>query len=910
MLVGRDSERDTISALLAGTRVGESHVLVIVGEPGIGKTALLTEAGTVTGALRMLRVQGTETEQLVPFAGLHQVLRPVLDLLDRIPPRQRAALASALLLDSFDAEPNRFAIGAATLSLITLAAEDRPLAVFLDDAHLIDTPSTEALVFAARRLGSDPVAFLATVRAGEPGGRPWMSLPTLTLAGLDLDAAEQLLTQAGGSVRHDQLRRLHQATRGNPLALLEFGDRTDGLDDAPADFPLSVSAEISRAFLGRATGFSPSGRTALLVAAADGTSAATVYAACAVLRLSGPLLTEAEDAGLVTVRADRILFRHPLVRSAVYAAAEPELRRSVHRALAEVLPPSQFHRAAWHLAAGVVGPDEPTARTLDQVAARAGAQGGYAIAASAHQRAAEFSVDGGSAARRTTAAAEAAWSAGQPERATQLLARALALGPGPRLRGHIQELRGSIEARCGSLDRALAILLEGAETMEQLDVDVAVRLLSDAVHVCFYLADPDTARLAAERIDTLVPRTVADATHALAAMATGMSLTIGGHGERGAELIRTAAARLVVPEELHAEQFRLPLRVQSALWLRESGQVRAEIGRAIDRLREEGALGSLPYLLMQTGRNAATTDRWDEAEEAYAEGIRLARETGQNTDLTVALSGLACVQARRGKADACRETIAATRPLVERHQVRLAGFWLRYAEGDLCAGSGRVDVAAEHYQRLRRELAERGFADPDQWCSPELVECLLQLHRPEQAAGVAEEFAVLARRKAQPWSLARAERATALCSPGATAERHFEAALDWHRRTADRYELARTELAYGRWLRRARRRVDARRRLGGAVTAFDSLRAAPWAELAAQELRATGATVRRRDADPLAQLTAQEIQVARSLAAGRTTRETAAALFISPKTVEYHLRHVYLKLDIGSRQELSARFGS
>jgi DNA-binding CsgD family transcriptional regulator len=910
-LVGRDSERAAISTLLAGARVGESHVLVIAGEPGIGKTALLTEARSLVGEARLLRAEGTETERLVPFAGLHQVLRPVLGLVEQIPDRQRAALASALLLDSADAgdaEPNRFAIGAATLSLIALAAEERPVTILIDDAHLLDTPSAEALVFAARRFGSDAVAFVATVRPEDPGAQPWAGLPTLTLGGVDLAAAEQLITRVDGRPRPDQLLRLHRATAGNPLALLEFRENLAGLDAVPAEFPLSVSEQLRRAFLGRAAALSSSGRTALLVAAADSVSAATVYAACAVLQLPGPLLTEAEDAGLVSVRGDRIDFRHPLVRSAVYADADPELRRSVHRALAAVLPRSELHRTAWHLAAGTVDPDEHTAATLDEVAVRADSQGGYAIAAGASERAAELSTDPAFAARRMTTAAEAAWSAGQHDRASRLLDRALALGPGPRLRGHIQELRGAIEARCGSLDRALAIMMEAATTMEQVDVDAAVRLLSDAAHVCFYLAEPGTARVVTDRIGRLLPRTLNDATRALAATATGMALTIRGEGAAGSELIRDAASRLVVPEDLQAERFRLPLRVQSALWLRESSRVRTEIGHAVEEVRAEGALGSLPYLLLQTARNAATTDRWDEAEEAYSEGIRLAGETGQTTDLTLGLAGLACVLARRGKEEACQEAVAACRPAAEQTRMRLAGFWLLFAEGDLSAGAGRTEAAAGHYERLCRDLAERGFDDPDQWPAAELVECDLQLGRQGQAAALAERFAVLARNKAQPWSLARAERGIALCSSDTEAESHFESALSWHARTADRYELARTELAFGARLRRARRRVDARRRLESALAAFEELGAAPWAEQAARELGATGATVRRRDADPTAQLTAQELQVARSLAGGRTTRETAAALFLSPKTVEYHLRHVYLKLGIKSRQELSARF--
>jgi DNA-binding CsgD family transcriptional regulator len=911
VLVGRQSEQRTIGTLLAGARMGTSAVLVLCGEPGIGKTALLTEASTMAAGMRLLRAQGTESEQVLPFAGLLQVLRPVLDRIDRIPPAQRSAISSALLLGSdqqFEArEPNRFAIGAATLSLITCAAEDRPIAILLDDAHLIDVPSAEALIFAARRLGSDAVALLAAVRAGEHGSTAWTALPELPIAGVDLGAAEQLIGSHGPGVRRDQLSRLHRATAGNPLALLELRRHVDQLDAIPDHLPLSVSETLASSFLGRVSGLSDSARSALLIAAADNVSPAIVSAAARELDLPGPLLSEAEDADLITIESDRIAFRHPLVRSAVYAAADPARRRAVHRALATVLPAADVHRVAWHLAASVVDPDEATAATLEQVAGKATTQGAYAIAANAYERSAALSVDAQRRLRRLVAAAEAAWAAGQPDRTNQLLDRVLAAGPDRRLGAHVHELRGAVEARCGSLDRALATLLQAADSTKDDDPAAAVRLLADAVHVGCYLAAPGAARLAAEEIERLLLRTDDPATHALGTMATGMALVIDGSGERGAQLIADSASRLVLPDDLQAELFRLPLRVQSALWLRESSETRTVIGRAIDRLRDDGALGSLPYLLMHIGRDAATTDDWDGAESAYQEAIRLAGETGQTTDLAVAAAGLACVLARRGKADRCRQAIGVAAPIAERNHVGLASFWLDFARGDLDCVQGRISHAIQHYRRLSERLTQVGFVDPDQWCTPELVECLLQLGDADEAGRLARTFMIIAEQKGQPWSMARAERALALC--GDDAEARFEAALGWHAKTADRYETARTELAYGSWLRRARRRIDARPKLTTALETFEQLGPTPWADRAAQELAATGTTVHRRSVDPISELTPQERQIAQLLAGGRTTREAAAALFLSPKTVEYHLRHVYLKLGIRSREELTERFG-
>jgi len=811
------------------------------------------------------------------------------------------------MLGDADTEPSRFTIGVATLTMITVAAEDAPVAILIDDAHLLDPPSTDALIFAARRLGSDAVALLATVRDGEPASAAWSVLPRLPIEGVDLAAAELLLTGAGTAARPDQLARLHQATAGNPLALLEFRSQLEQLDQIPEDFPLSLSDALGRAFLGRTARLDQDARTALLVAAADNAETTTVHRACHRLGLSGALLAASEDAGLITIDADRIRFRHPLVRSAVYADADPELRRAVHRALAAVLPGTAVHQIAWHLAASVVDPDEPTAATLEQVGDQAIRQGAYATATSAYERAAALSVDEHRC-RRLVAAADAAWAAGQPDRTNQLLDRAMAAGPDSVVRAHIHELRGGVAARCGSLDVASATLHEAAAAIQADDPDGAVRLLSDAVHVSFYRLAPRTARTAADQIQRLLPRTHDPAARALGCLATGMSLVISGDGQRGTELMGAASQQLIAPDDLAAERFRVPLRLQSGLWLRESTRTREIIARAIEGLRAEASLGTLPYLLLQTGRAAATTDSWDEAEAAYQEAVRLAGEIGLSTDLAMAASGLACVLARRGKTEPCRQAIETAAGIAERNNVGLASCWAEFAAGDLSAGQGRIAEAIDCYQRVARRLAADGFADPDQWPTPELVECLLQTEQSEEAVQLAGDFLSMATTKGQPWSLARAERALALC--GDQPATRFPAALDWHAQTSDRYETARTQLAYGSWLRRSRRRADARPLLTSALEAFEALGATPWADRAATELQATGATPHRRGTDPLTDLTSQERQIAKLLASGRTTREAAAALFLSPKTVEYHLRHVYWKLGIRSRQELAERFGS
>jgi DNA-binding CsgD family transcriptional regulator len=384
---------------------------------------------------------------------------------------------------------------------------------------------------------------------------------------------------------------------------------------------------------------------------------------------------------------------------------------------------------------------------------------------------------------------------------------------------------------------------------------------------------------------------------------------LSGKGAEGIERLRVSAYELATRPDAADDRFRLPFRLQGALWVRDSNPHRELVARAIDRLREQAALGSLPYVLMQIGRDAATSDRWDDAEATYLESIRLARETGQTTDLAASLTGLACLYARQGRGDECRRALRDADPLSTANQIRLASVWQRFALGDLASGAGIQTEAARCYESLEELLRSRGLADPDQSCAPELVETYVHVGRVADAEQVAHRFEVQARAKGQPWSLARAERALAVSGPARSAEQRFRAALDLHAVTPDRYETARTELAFGAHLRRDRRRVEARPLLRSALATFEGLGARPWADRAAQELHATGETVRRRQGDRQDDLTPQERQVAQMLAQGRTTREAAAALFLSPKTVEYHLRHVYLKLDIRSRAELAERFG-
>ncbi|HET6625864.1 MAG TPA: LuxR family transcriptional regulator, partial [Nocardioidaceae bacterium] len=884
-------------------------------EPGIGKTAMLEEAATLVENMRVLRARGLESEQSVPFGGLLQLLRPVLALLDRIPRPQADALGAALLLEPrTGANPSRFAVGAATLSLLSRAAEDGPIAVLVDDAHVLDQPSAEALVFAARRLLTDAVAIIATVRPSEPGTSPWTALPSFDLRGLTLSAARELLakTATGQSTAHqltgEQLAGLHQATAGNPLALLELGEQLDRIATLPPGSPFVVSTELTRRFIGQVADLTAGARSTLLVAAADSHSLAVIHQACLRLGLPGARLTEAVDAGLVTVSGDRLEFRHPLVRSAVYGSADAGTRRTVHRALAAVLPEDESDRLAWHISEGAVTPDEPAAATLDSVARRASARGAFAIAARAHERAAELTIPSQLLAQRLASAGRAAWLAGAGEHAVLLLARALDNASTPQLRTTIQELRGAVETRSGRLDEARSTLSQAAAEAEAIDPDMAVRLLSDAIHVSFYLAEPATALNAAETIESLLGVTVDPRSRFHGTMACGMARILGGAGEAGVEQLRRAVALTPDADTFEEDQLHLPHQLLGPLWLREAGASRKLLDGAIDRLRDQTALGVLPYLLMHIARDDATTDRWDDAEAGYLEAIRLATETRHSTDQAASMAGLGWLWARRGRVQEFREMVPAALELCRTTQVHIGTAWLMFAQGDLEAGLENPAAAARHYEALEARLRDAGLSDPDLSPAPELTEAYLHLGRTEDAHRVAAGFEAKAVAKGQPWALARAERSLGLCAPDASGEAHFRSALELHRQTPDSYETARTELALGARLRRGRRRVDARPHLRSALATFQDLGAAPWAHKAVQELDATGETVHHRAVDALDQLTPQERQISRLLAQGRTTRETAAALFISPKTVEYHLRHVYVKLGVRSREALAEAF--
>jgi DNA-binding CsgD family transcriptional regulator len=486
-----------------------------------------------------------------------------------------------------------------------------------------------------------------------------------------------------------------------------------------------------------------------------------------------------------------------------------------------------------------------------------------------------------------------------PERADALLGEALAFEPPLAVRIQVNELRGDIAVKCGSPARARDILVAAAA--ETSDPDTAVGLLADVVNACFRLGDATVALRAAEDIDKLLAGVERPGSRILGLLSSGMAKVLAGRG--GTEQIRAAVA-LMPSAELARDRRRQVWMVLGPLFLRETGTGRALLQDAMRERRDQVAVATLPALLMQLARDEATSDRWSDAAASYDEGIRLSRETGQTTELAICLAGQAWLSAHRGRAVECRALATEAIEICTERQIHLGLAWALFALGDLEFSRGNPADALPQYERLTEVLRSLGVLDPDLSPAPELVEVYLRLGRTEEAAATARSFAVLASNKGQPWALARAARVTGLIEDD---ERQFEEALGWHERTLDVFETARTRLVYGGWLRRVRRRVDARAQLRPAVSEFDRLGAPAWADLAAAELKATGETARRREPSTADQLTPQERQIASLLADGQSIRAAAARLFLSPKTVEYHLRKVYAKLGIHSRTELAAQ---
>jgi DNA-binding CsgD family transcriptional regulator len=902
MLRGRDQEQARIGRIIADARGQRSSALVIRGEPGVGKSALLRYAAETATGMRVLRGSGVESETRLPFAILHQLLYPVRQRVDDLPPAQRSAVRAALgLTDGHDHD--RFLVAAGVLTLLGELAADGGLLCMVDDAHWLDAPSADALLFCARRLEAEGVALLFAARDAPVQPIPIRGLPEIELRGLPADDADRLLLDRAPDMTAPVRARLVAVTAGNPLALAELpAELTErqlaGQDPLPDPLPIGPAAR--RLFTERLARLGPARRLVEVAAADNSGDLGVIMAAAGRIGAGLPDLHEAERAGLVEVQQGRLVFRHPLIRSAAYHDAGFGGQRTAHLALAEALDPDdQPDRIAWHRAAAAVGPDDEIAAALERSAERALSRGGAPAAAAALERSAELTPRAPDRGRRFVEAAYAWWTAGRAPSATNLLRRAEPLVDGAAVRARLLHLRGLIELRCGTPDAAYQVLMDSAAAAARLDPRAATQTLVLAAESASFNGNAARVVEVGERAAELAgdPRT----DPLVVRMLTGTASIFAGRWADGAEALREvvrAAEGLHDPEALLSAG-------RGAYYLGDQAAARMLHQRAADTARAAGALGVLTTALDRLAFSHLLLGRSADAETAAAEGMRLATEIGQDEAVVHHLSLLAAAYALRGDEAACHDHAQRATVLAAARDIRLVVALATWARGLLDLGLGRPQNALDHLTRLNS--GPTAHPAIRLWATPDLAEAAARAGQHDVAAAGVDAYAQWAQRVGMPSALAAAERCRAVIADSDEAGRHYENAL---RHLADAeprpYDEARTRLLYGEWLRRGKRRTQSREHLRMAIETFERLGAASWADRARRELRASGETARRRDVETPTDLTPQELQIARLASQGASNPDIAAAVFLSRRTVEYHLHKVFTKLGVVSRTELAA----
>jgi DNA-binding CsgD family transcriptional regulator len=886
-LYGRDAELAALSDLLDQARQGTSGTLVLRGDPGIGKTALVTHVTAAADGFRVIRGAGIEEESELPFAGLHLLLRPALDRVDALPGVQAEALRGALGLTKAG-PPDRFLVGLAVLSLLADLAAEQPLLCVVDDAQWLDRASADALLFAARRLDSESIVLLLCARTG---ARPAAGLPELTLKGLSAQAATELLPD--GLPPSRRYRVLAEAA-GNPLALLELPRVLAG---AQPETPLPLTDRLRAAFESQLTGLPEPTRTALLVAAAEGAGdLAPILRAAGTLGASLGDLDPARAAGLIEVNGSALTFRHPLIRAAVHHTAPLARRRAVHQALAAALDaPGQADRRAWQLAAAASGPDEEIAAALERAAGQVRQRGGDTGALAWYQRAAELSADQVAKARRLALAAETAAGSGDLDQAAALAGQSLALttaGATPeqaRLTAQALQVQATVAFLRGEPAAAHRRLLEASELIAAVDPDQANALLIEAVHAGWYTGQDELAEAVTRLEGQPGPRTPLERL-LLRAVGPILGRPADRSDPNGALAEARSAAAGNVPE--------LVLVCALALLLGQD-EAAQQIGDELSReLRAAGEIGWLPTALFYSGSAYAYGGRHQEAQPTAAEGLRLARDTGQQRWADALAEPLALLAAARGDEQLCRRLTAEALSRASRPAWNTP--WTSSALGLLDLGLGRAESALGRLEALAE--GRRFFHIAATRSTPDLVEAAVRLGRPEAAAEPLALFETWSRTAGQSWTAALGQRCRALLDGD---EDLFLAALALHEEDSRPFDEGRTRLLYGEWLRREKRKADARTQLRIALETFERIGAAPWAERARTELTATGTSGRAAEHGPSASLTPQELQIVRLAAQGLSNKDIAAQLFLSARTVGHHLYKAYPKLGVASRGELA-----
>jgi DNA-binding CsgD family transcriptional regulator len=902
-LWGRRDECQRLDALIAAARAGTSGTLVVRGEAGVGKSALLDYLLRQAAGCRLVRAAGVESEMELAFAALHQLCGPFIDRLDRLPGPQRDALTIAFGLEG-GPPPDRFLVGLAVLSLLSDVAEAQPLVCLVDDVQWLDRASAQVLGFVARRLAAEAVVMIFAVR------EPWAANDLAGLSELmvgplrDVDARDLLAAVIPGRLDEPVRERIVAESQGNPLALLELPRAWTpaalaggfGLPDGA-----SVSAKIEESFRRRMIPLPDDSRRLLLLAAADPIGdPALIGAAADRLGIPADAAGPAANAGLLDGRAS-LRFRHPMVRSVVYQDAPLADRRVVHGALAEVTDPDQDpDRRVWHLAAAASGPNEAVANELERSAGRAQARGGVAAAAAFLLRAVELTPDGPGRTGRALAAAQAGIQAGSFDTARGLLAAAEAGDPGDFERALIDLMRAQLAFASSRGNEATPLLLKAARRLEPLDLKLARETYVDAFSAAMFGARLNDGAGMAEVAEAArsAPRSTGDAVRVADLLLDAIVALTDDFGA-AVPLSRVALRVMSSDEVSHQERLRWLWQaciVALEMWDDESALSLSQ--HAVQIARETGTLSELALALSAYGPVLVLCGELSAAALAVAESQSVEGATG----IRSAPYGAMILAAWRGQQ---RETRALVEATIREARSRGEGIALAvgdYARAVLCNGLGEYDEAFD----AARSASEFEEVVVENWGLSELIEPAARTGRLDLATNAMERLTMKARETGTGWALGIEARSRALMSEGEIADDLFRQAIDHLGRTRLRTELARARLLYGEWLRREGRRVDAREQLRAAHDLFLEVGMEAFAERTRVELLATGEHVRKRTVEAVDELTPQELQIARLASDGLTNPEIGAQLFLSRRTVEWHLRKVFDKLEIGSRRELRA----
>jgi DNA-binding CsgD family transcriptional regulator len=905
-LIDRGGERAVLDRFVAGVRAGAGQALVVRGDPGVGKTVLLDylagQAGQAgqAGGCRVARAAGVQSEMELAFAGLHQLCGPLLGHAGRLPDPQQQALRTVFGLSAGPA-PDRFMVGLAVLSLLSEAAGERPLVCVIDDEQWLDRASAQTLAFAARRLGADPVGVVFAAREPAP---ELTGLPELAVAGLRERDARTLLDSALAGPLDARVRELIVAeTRGNPLALLEL---PRGLTQAelaggfglPGAVPLT--GQIEESFRRQLEALPADTRRLLVLAAADPSgNRSLMWQAAGRLGIPLAAARPAQEAGLADFGI-QVRFRHPLARSAAYRSASAAGRREAHRALAAATDPAADpDRRAWHRAQAAPGPDEEVAADLERSAGRAQARGGLAAAAAFLERAVRLTVDPARRGERTVAAAQASMQAGAFGRALELLAEAEA-GPLDELQGARADLlRGQVAFASDVGDDAPPLLLKAAARLEPHDLDLARETYLNAWGAALFaghLADAGDLR-EVSRAARAAPAP-AHPPRAVDLLLDGLALAVTDDPVAAVPVLRRAVAAFTSADTPVEERLRWSwLAVLPANYLWDVDGWLAVSAGAVRLAREVGALDQLP-LGLQTHATVVTWCGDFPAAAALITEARLVSEATGTLMPPLAAMHLAALRGRESEAAPLIEAIFAAGTAGGQGLAVAYTHWVTAVLGN---GLGRYADAATAARQASQDMTEFIVSS---WALPELIEAAARTGDTRLAADALDQLVATTQPSGTDWALALEARCRALVSEGQAAEDLYREAIDRFGRTQLRSDLARAHLLYGEWLRAENRRADAREQLRTAYDLLSDIGMDAFAERARRELLAVGETVRGKTAGTASTLTPQEGQIARLAAEGHSNPEIGQQLFLSARTVEFHLGKVYAKLGIGSRREL------